>query len=134
MIGGGGEAIEYALRMRRFDQEDLLDRMARRGALAPAHMEKRHACHKIDRGHVEMHFATGRQKFGQIVFELPDIGDIAPGSRHAVAANIHRPGFNAVLREVDPVDEIADLATECARLGAGWISGRMLLGASEAAT
>ena len=36
---GGGEAIEYALRMRRFDQDDLLDRMARRGALAPAHID-----------------------------------------------------------------------------------------------
>ena len=39
VIGGGGEAIEYALRMRRFDQDDLLDRMARRGALAPAHID-----------------------------------------------------------------------------------------------
>ena len=39
VVGGGGEAIEYALRMRRFDQDDLLDRMARRGALAPAHID-----------------------------------------------------------------------------------------------
>jgi len=39
VIGGGGPAIEYALRMRRFDQDDLLDRMARRGALAPAHVD-----------------------------------------------------------------------------------------------
>ncbi len=39
VIGGGGAAIEYALRMRRFDQDDLLDRMARRGALAPAHID-----------------------------------------------------------------------------------------------
>jgi uncharacterized protein len=36
---GGGVPIEYALRMRRFDQDDLLDRMARRGALTPAHID-----------------------------------------------------------------------------------------------
>ena len=39
VIGGGGAAIEYALRMRRFGQEHLLDRMARRGALLPAHID-----------------------------------------------------------------------------------------------
>jgi len=39
VLGGGGAAIEYALRMRRFDQDDLLDRMARRGALLPAHID-----------------------------------------------------------------------------------------------
>ncbi len=36
---GGGPAIEYALRMRRFEQDDLLDSMARRGALTPQHMD-----------------------------------------------------------------------------------------------
>jgi uncharacterized protein len=36
---GGGAAIEYALRMRRFDQDALLDRMARRGTLAPWHID-----------------------------------------------------------------------------------------------
>ena len=39
VIGGGGPAIEYALRMRRFEQDDLLERMAHRGALAPAHID-----------------------------------------------------------------------------------------------
>ncbi|MBE0613684.1 MAG: AAA family ATPase [Burkholderiales bacterium] len=39
LIGGGGPAIEYALRMRRFEQDDLLDRMAHRGALTPAHID-----------------------------------------------------------------------------------------------
>lgn len=39
VIGGGGAPIEYALRMRRFDQDDLLDRIARRGALAPVHID-----------------------------------------------------------------------------------------------
>jgi len=39
VLGGGGPAIEYALRMRRFAQEDLLDRIARRGALVPQHID-----------------------------------------------------------------------------------------------
>ncbi len=39
VLGGDGPAIEYALRMRRFAQEALLDRMARRGALAPQHID-----------------------------------------------------------------------------------------------
>jgi len=39
VLGGGGPAIEYALKMRRFGQDALLDRMARRGALAPRHID-----------------------------------------------------------------------------------------------
>lgn len=39
VLGGGGAPIEYALRMRRFGQEALLDRMARRGALLPGHID-----------------------------------------------------------------------------------------------
>ncbi len=39
VIGGGEPVIEYALRMRRFDQDQLLDRMARRGTLTPAHID-----------------------------------------------------------------------------------------------
>ena len=39
VLGGAGPAIEYALRMRRFEQNVLLDRMARRGALAPQHVD-----------------------------------------------------------------------------------------------
>lgn len=39
VLGGGGPAIEYALKMRRFGQDALLDRMARGGALAPRHID-----------------------------------------------------------------------------------------------
>ena len=38
-LAGRGPAIEYALRMRRFEQDALLDRMARRGALTPQHVD-----------------------------------------------------------------------------------------------
>lgn len=62
VIGGGGAAIEYALRMRRFDQDDLLDRMARRGALLPAHVDA------LARGLAAFHAQIGRaaadQPFG----------------------------------------------------------------------
>ncbi|MFL6652859.1 MAG: aminoglycoside phosphotransferase, partial [Sulfurifustaceae bacterium] len=36
VLAGDGAAIEYAVRMRRFSQECLLDRLAARGALTPA--------------------------------------------------------------------------------------------------
>ena len=39
VLGGGGPAIEYALKMRRFGQDALLDRMARRGALTAQHID-----------------------------------------------------------------------------------------------
>lgn len=36
---GGSPAIEYAVKMQRFEQDDLLDRMARRGALSRQHVD-----------------------------------------------------------------------------------------------
>ncbi len=39
LLGAGGPAIEYALKMRRFSQDALLDRMARAGELAPRHID-----------------------------------------------------------------------------------------------
>jgi aminoglycoside phosphotransferase family enzyme/predicted kinase len=38
-VGGAGTAIEYAVRMRRFPQEQLADRVAQRGALAAAEVD-----------------------------------------------------------------------------------------------
>jgi uncharacterized protein len=40
--------------------------------------------------------------------------------------------FSATLRQVDPVDEIAYLATECARLGADWVGPSLLKRVMEA--
>ena len=39
-FNGAGETIEYVLEMRRFDQENLLDRMAEKGTLTPALIER----------------------------------------------------------------------------------------------
>jgi aminoglycoside phosphotransferase family enzyme/predicted kinase len=38
-LGGDGEAIEWALRMREFPQDALLSQMAERGALTPVHVD-----------------------------------------------------------------------------------------------
>jgi aminoglycoside phosphotransferase family enzyme len=38
-IGGDGPALEYAVRMREFRQEDLLSNVLERGALTPAHID-----------------------------------------------------------------------------------------------
>ena len=54
VLGGGGPTIEYALRMRRFAQDDLLDRMARRGALLPGHIDA------LARGLADFHAAIAR--------------------------------------------------------------------------
>ena len=39
VLGGDGPAIEWALKMRRFPQDALLDRLLARGALTPAHID-----------------------------------------------------------------------------------------------
>lgn len=39
VLNGGGPAIEYAVKMRQFDQAGLLDRMLARGELLPAHID-----------------------------------------------------------------------------------------------
>ena len=59
VIGGGGAPIEYALRMHRFEQDDLLDRMARRGALVPAHIDA------LARGLAAFHAGIERAGAGQ---------------------------------------------------------------------
>ncbi|MBE0619606.1 MAG: AAA family ATPase [Burkholderiales bacterium] len=62
VIGGGGPAIEYALRMRRFEQDDLLDRMARRGALTPLHIDA--LAHRLAAFHAEIERAGAEQAYG----------------------------------------------------------------------
>ena len=39
VLGGAGHAIEYAVRMRQFPQQALLDRMAKSGTLTPKHLD-----------------------------------------------------------------------------------------------
>lgn len=63
VLGGGGAAIEYALRMRRFDQDDLLDRMARRGALLPAHIDA--LARSLAAFHAQIERAGPGQAFGR---------------------------------------------------------------------
>ncbi|MDO8248637.1 MAG: hypothetical protein Q7T78_02805, partial [Rhodoferax sp.] len=39
-LGGGGEPIEFAVKMRRFDASARLDRLCARGALTPEHLSE----------------------------------------------------------------------------------------------
>ena len=59
VIGGGGAAIEFALRMHRFGQDQLLDRVARRGALLPQHIDA------LARGLAAFHAGIERAGAGQ---------------------------------------------------------------------
>ncbi|ROR32611.1 AAA family ATPase [Inmirania thermothiophila] len=62
-LGGEGTPIEYALVMRRFDQEALLDRLLARGALAPAELEQ--AAADIARFHARAAVADPASRFGR---------------------------------------------------------------------
>jgi aminoglycoside phosphotransferase family enzyme len=93
----------------RIDQtraQSLLDRMSRALSADRSLLEGR---------------ASGR-------FLVDGHGDLRP--EHVCFENgviiYDRLEFSPVLREVDPVDELASLATECARLGADWIGPRLV--------
>ncbi len=54
LVGGAGEAIEYALRMREFPQDALLDAMAREGRLSRDHVRS------LARGVADFHASAAR--------------------------------------------------------------------------
>lgn len=58
-LGGEGEAIEYAVKMRRFAQEALFSRMAQDGALAPSHIDA------LARGIAAFHSRIARVESGR---------------------------------------------------------------------
>lgn len=59
---GAGDAIEYAVKMRQFPQEGLLDRMLERGALTPQHIDQLAA--RIAAFHGEVEVAGAGSPFG----------------------------------------------------------------------
>ncbi len=61
-IGGAGAAIEYAVHMRRFPQEALLDRLASSGALRPEHVDSLAAA--VARLHAEAPQAAAASPYG----------------------------------------------------------------------
>ncbi len=62
-LGGDGEPIDFALRMRAFDQAGLWDRIAARGGLGPAHVDALAAL--IERFHREAAAAQASDAYGQ---------------------------------------------------------------------
>jgi aminoglycoside phosphotransferase family enzyme/predicted kinase len=62
VVGGSGVAIEHAVKMRRFPQEALLDRVARAGALTVAHVDA--FARSVARFHANVARAGGNVAFG----------------------------------------------------------------------
>ena len=62
VLGGDGSPIEYALKMRRFSQQFLLDRMARERTLTPAHIDQLAAV--VAAFHARVERADGASPFG----------------------------------------------------------------------
>lgn len=92
-VGGPGPALEYAVRMRRFDQACLLDRLARDGAL-----DRTHAA-ALGRTVAEFHAGAARAAAGDV--------HCAPGAVIAPA-----------LQNFDQLDALADTVATRARLAA----------------
>jgi len=61
-VEGDGPAIEYAVKMRRFAQDDLLERVLERGALSPALIDELAA--QVARFHAEVARAPAGGRFG----------------------------------------------------------------------
>ena len=88
-IGGAGAAIEYAVKMRQFDQNRLLDRVAKRGELSYEHVDalartvaEFHS--RIDAapaasefGNPEHVLAPAMQNFDQLAALIKETGDLA---------------------------------------------------------
>src|SRR5690606_18918070 len=66
LLGGSGPAFEYAVKMRQFDQEDLLDRVAARGDLGEE--ELRSLAEKLAHFHLDgaARLAPGEQGPGDV--------------------------------------------------------------------
>ncbi len=118
VLGGGGPAIEYALRMRRFGQDDLLERMARRGALAPPHIDA------LARGLAAFHARIERAGAGQAYGSPQRV--LAPALQNfeqmlpLVSANADL-ALLARLRDWSARAHAALAAVFAARKRAGWV-------------
>jgi uncharacterized protein len=64
VLDGDGPAIEYAVKMRRFAQDDLLDSMAKRGECSPALVDA--LARKLAAFHATVAIAGGESPFGTV--------------------------------------------------------------------
>jgi aminoglycoside phosphotransferase family enzyme/predicted kinase len=93
-VGGQGAAQEYAVRMRRFPQESLLDHLARAGLLQPAQVEA------LARNVARFHASAARAKAGS-GFATPEVVlDIALDNFRQVESGEVPPGLRVALDEV----------------------------------
>ena len=118
VIGGSGAPIEYALRMRRFEQDHLLDQMARRGALTPQHIDA--LARGIAAFHAGIERAGRRQNFGSaqqvLAPALQNFEQILP-----LAHTKADTALLARLRDWTEREHAALAAVFDARKRAGWV-------------
>lgn len=86
-FGGTGPAIEYAVRMRAFDQSGLWDRLARQGGLLPAHVDD--LAMQLDGFHRTCEVATADRDFGHPAqVRLPMLDNLAALAAACPAADV----------------------------------------------
>jgi hypothetical protein len=108
VVGGSGEPVEYAVRMRRFDQESLLDRIARRGELTPAIVDALAdsiaAFHdRIARSRPEDPFATAQSAAAPALANFDHLESLVPGSADIPELEALRAWTEAKARALAPV-------------------------------
>ena len=90
VLAGGGPAIEYALKMRRFAQDALLERMAQRGELTPRHIDAL-ACSlaafhaRIERADAYGAFGSRERILAQALQNFDQITALAGGAKAELA-------------------------------------------------
>jgi aminoglycoside phosphotransferase family enzyme/gluconate kinase len=88
-IGGAGEPIEYAVKMRRFAQEAQLDRVLARGELKPAHIDA--LADELARFHGEIAVAGRGTPFGEPDAVYAPMHENFEQIRPRVDAALHAP-------------------------------------------
>jgi uncharacterized protein len=86
VLGGDGPPIEHALKMRRFSQQFLLDRMARERSLTPAHIDQLAAVvaafhARVDRADGTSPFGTPPQVLGPALQNFDQVAALAGTAR-----------------------------------------------------
>lgn len=96
VIEGGGPAIEYAVKMRRFSQEQLLDALLARRQLSPAHIDQLAAV--LADFHTRADIASAADAFGTpAAISQPALENFAP-LRAALADAEDLPGLDVLER------------------------------------
>lgn len=117
-FGGVGQAIEYAVKMRRFDTQARLDQVCRRGQLQPKHLSD--LAHTLNHFHATAPVAPAQAAWGSAPGVIAPVRD----NFHDLRQCLHQPGTQARLTKLQDWSEaqFAMLATQMvARKRAGCV-------------